>query len=106
MKDRLDIIAIGIENERSIVARMVGTLSGCAIVAPAGSQCSSVKGINYFTIRRLKREMYAGDGAVGFVDPQFIGVEVAVTFAKNFRQAQRSKDGAIEAFASFDVRDA
>ena len=85
MKDRLNVVAIGIENERSIVARMVGALSGCAIVAPTGGQCCSVKGIYHFTIWRLKRKMYAGERAVSLVDPQFIGVKVALAFTKDFR---------------------
>src|SRR3546814_2988545 len=55
--DRLDIVAVGVEQERGVIARMIGPLARRAIVAAARRQPGLVKGIDRRAIRRLKRQV-------------------------------------------------
>jgi hypothetical protein len=106
MKDRFNVVAVRVEDERSVVARMVCPLSGRTVVVPPSAQCREVEGVDHFAARRLEREMDSGDRAVGLVDPQLVGMKVPFTDDQNLTQAQTRQDGAIEAFAGLDVGDA
>src|SRR3546814_8817658 len=55
--DRLDIVAVGVEQERGVIARMIGPLARRAIVAAARRQPGLVKGIDRRAIRRLKGQV-------------------------------------------------
>src|SRR3546814_14696067 len=55
--DRLDIVAVGVEQERGVIARMIGPLARRAIVAAARRQPGLAKGIDRTAIRRMKRQV-------------------------------------------------
>jgi hypothetical protein len=57
MKHGLDVVAVGIEREGCVVARVVGAFSRAAIVAPTMVESGCMEGVNAFPVRGLKREM-------------------------------------------------
>ena len=55
--DRLDIVAVGIEQEGAVVARAVRAFTGRAIVTAAGGKTRAIEAIDGFAIRSLKRQV-------------------------------------------------
>jgi hypothetical protein len=54
--DRFDVVAVRVEGKSSVVARMVGALSGRAIVAPASAEGRRVEGVNALAFQAKDRE--------------------------------------------------
>src|SRR3546814_13873783 len=63
--DRLDIVAVGVEQERGVIARMIGPLARRAIVAAARRQPGLVKGIDRRAIRRLNGRVMPPGQTIG-----------------------------------------
>ena len=62
-----------------------------------------MEGDDCFTISRLEREMHSRDWPVSFVDIQHIRLEGALTLDEDIGQTKRDENGAVEAFAGFDI---
>src|ERR1700736_4873249 len=69
---RLDIVAVGIDQERGEIARaVIGARTGAAIVAPSGLQSLAVKLLDRRVIMRAERDMGAGAGrSLVEIEPQ------------------------------------
>ena len=106
MKYGFNVVAVGIDREGRVVARVVGALARRSVVAAARSQRRPVKGLDRLPVRRLEREMDARHVAVGHVDPELVHVEMPVAFDERVSQAERRQHGPIEALAGFQVLDA
>ena len=57
MEDRLDVVAVGIERESRVVARVVGALAGPAVVAAAMGERRRMKRLNALPVPRLEGEV-------------------------------------------------
>ena len=58
MPRRLDVVAIGIEHERTVVgARYCGSRPGDAVVASAGGDRFAMKSLDHREVARLEREV-------------------------------------------------
>ncbi len=58
MAYRLDVVAVGVENERAVIVRMIlRTQTGSAVVASAGRNRGLVKVIDNAPLRRRKRDV-------------------------------------------------
>src|SRR5260370_1548550 len=67
---RLDIVAVGIDQERGEIARaVIGPRAGAAIVAASGLQSRGVKLLDRGVVGRAERDMCAGTG------PPFVGTK-------------------------------
>src|SRR5437762_503954 len=73
VKYRLDVVPVGIEHERRIVAAMVLALAGLAMVAAAGGYRGAMERFDLLRSARLEGQMNARYRAIGTIDPQLIG---------------------------------
>lgn len=73
MEDRLDVVAVGIEQEGGVVAGMITALTWPAIILAASGKPCLVKFRYRLAIRDLESEVHPRCWPVGGVDPQFVG---------------------------------
>src|SRR5688572_17103958 len=59
MEYRLDIVAIRIHHESSVISRMIGARTRRTIVAPTGRQCRLVEAIDNLPVLGLESQMHA-----------------------------------------------
>ena len=105
MKHGLDVVAVGIEREGCVVARVVGAFSRAAIVASTMLKSGRMEGVDAFPVPGLKRQMNPGNRAVGLVDPKFVAREML--WALGCEVASQSlQDSAVKLPTRFEVGDA
>ena len=75
MKHGFDVVAIRIENECGVVARVVRALAGRPVFTAPGSQRGTVERVHRLEVRHLEREVDMGDVGIGGVDEQLIGMK-------------------------------
>ena len=105
MKDSLNVVAVGIEDESAVVARMVRTLSRRTVVSPTSRERSAVKGMHCLVVCCLEGQVNTRHVSISLVDKELVSIEEACAFDDDIRQAERSKDSGMEALAGLDVRD-
>jgi hypothetical protein len=109
--DRLDIVAVGVDQERGVIGRaVVGARSRAAIVAAAGFQALGVEFLDRGVIRRRECDMRAGAfGVLGEVKPQrrlaFGSKARAAVVARTQYVSEGFERRLIEAHAFVDVAD-
>jgi len=59
MKHGFDVVAVGVDQECCIVARVIRALAWLTIAHPAGLQPRAMKAVDHFTIGSLKCQMHA-----------------------------------------------
>jgi hypothetical protein len=102
VEHRLDVVAVGVQQEGGIIARMIRTLSRRAVVLAAGRTPGLVEGLDHGPVLRLKGQMMparqlAGRRlAVSGGDEQFVGPEITVALAAQ-RHAQNLEHRLVEA---------
>jgi hypothetical protein len=82
------------------------TLTGRPIVPAARSERGAVEGVDSRPIRRPERQMNSRErsiGAVGRIDPKFVGAEVAIAFADRVSEADCCQHGPVENTAAVEV---
>ena len=89
MIDRLDIVAVGIEQEGGVIAGMIGPLAGRAIVGAAGRQPRLVEGLDHRLVLRLESAGAWGRSAC-LARPSLSAVEIASSSAPNMPSASKS----------------
>ena len=79
MIDGLDVVAIGIEHERRVIAGMVMTLARRAVVAAAGGECSRMETLHGCAVGRLEGDAHDVHGEA--FDAPFVvnGTELYLT---------------------------
>jgi hypothetical protein len=61
--DRLDVVAVGVDQERGEIGRaVIRARAGAAIVAASGAQPGGVKFLDRGMVGRAERQMRAGTG--------------------------------------------
>ena len=76
-----DVVPVWVEQEGSVVARVIGTFRRPAIVATAGGQTGFIKSFHHFPIRGLKRQIDMCRGCLLIaIDIHLIEDEVIVVF--------------------------
>src|SRR4051812_45920031 len=107
--NRLDIVAVGIDQERGKIARaVVRAGAGAAIVAAAGFQAFGMKFLDRGVIFCAERDVGAGAGlAVMQMQPERGGALGAKTCARIVARTEhiteRGKGGGIEAHAGVEI---
>ena len=102
---RLDIVAVGIEEEGRVITWMVIPLAGSAIVASARFEAGLMETAHCVMVWCLEGEMNAGRLAAcrHRLDPELIAVEEAWTFDHPNILADRRYHSFVEALARFEV---
>ena len=110
MIDRLDVVAVRIEQESGVIAGViVGTFAGRAIVFAAGFEARGIEAVDRLAILGLESDvMAAGELSRGFRtvrrrDEKLIAPEMAGRIALD-RDAQDLEHGLVEAPARVEVR--
>ena len=106
MKHSFDVVAIGIENEGTVVAGMVGPLTRSTVVSPSGSERCFVERVNGFAIGCLEGQVHAGEVSVSLIYEQFIRVEETGSLLQYLGQSDGIKHSTVEPLAGLQVRDA
>jgi hypothetical protein len=106
MEDSFDVVAIGVEDECAVVARVIAAFARSAIVATSCCNCGRVECINRLAIWRLECQVNSGNLPISLVDPQFVSREVTLPFGIDVRLAKGGKHSAVETLAHIEVRDA
>jgi tetratricopeptide (TPR) repeat protein len=109
--DRLDIVAVGIEDEGGVIARMVGPFARGAIVGAAGGEGGLVEGVDRGAVFGLERQVDMGlrSGAIGGRDEKFVAIEELIAGRSHndpvalfeFASAHDSTDHEVEAAALY-----
>jgi len=117
MADRFEVDAIGIEDERAIIVRMImRPKTRAAIVFPSGFQRRFVERIHLGPGRRDKGDVNAGAMRTAVADPEerfsILSITDAVVAAGEFRRhfhddgdAQGQKRRIVKAFGGFKIAD-
>lgn len=98
MEDGFDVVAIGIEQEGCIIAWVIGSLSGLAIVAASGGQPCLMEQSYSLAIPRLEGQMHMRRLAFILsqgVDPELVAGDVPVVIRQQ-RKFERPEYRAIE----------
>src|SRR5689334_10536335 len=78
MPDRLEVVAVGIERERAVVAaRVLRTEAGRAVVAPAGGERGGVERVDRLARRGAEGDVRGAPGAIAIGDREVVRAVVA-----------------------------
>lgn len=101
----LDVVAIRVQDECTVVPGVVRPLAWGAVVSAARTKGSSVKRPHCFAIGSLKRQVNPRDWSICFVYEQLVYAEIAGSLDEAARPPERRDDSAIKAFASLEIGD-
>src|SRR3954471_24379581 len=109
--NRLDIVAVRIDQKRRIISRaVILPCPGAAIVAAAGLQALGMEFRDRGMVRRAERDMRTGARALVQMQPErgfALGAEArAGIIARAQHKAERRERGGIEAHAGVEICDA
>ena len=76
----LDVVAVGVEHVRGVVARVVAALPGRSVVTASGRESSLVERVHRLVVAGLEREMESGRRVVVIAREQLVGREVPLSF--------------------------
>src|SRR5690606_29793590 len=62
--DRFDVVAVGVVDERGVVARPVVAIAGAAVVSAAGVERRAVKRLDLLAALRFERDVQRHDGVL------------------------------------------
>src|SRR6187402_2570313 len=108
MEYRLDVVAVGIDQEGGVISRVIGALTRIAIGNAAGLDTGLKDLLHHLTAARLKRQMDSTGqmslcgAALLSRNEQLIGPKIIGTRAAN-RDLQAGEDGFVEALAGGQV---
>src|SRR5689334_7561560 len=73
MPDRLEVVAVGIERERAVVAaRVLRTEAGRTVVAPAGGERGGVERVDLLARRGAEGDVRGAPGAIAIGDREVV----------------------------------
>src|ERR671925_137304 len=103
--ERLDVVAVGIEQERRVVARSVRSVARGPVRAEAGLDACSMEGIDLFPRFRHEAEMQIRRRrlAVDDVDPREAHHTFNVPVLRPGRDSERGEDCRVETHARLEV---
>lgn len=104
MIDGLDVVAVRVESERGVVARMVSTLARRAVVDRTSCERSRVKAIHDLLAVRLKREMEPMGWRPAAAHEELVYREPSV-FGGSDTKPQRLQHRSVERPTRLDVPD-
>ncbi|WP_414654234.1 FadR family transcriptional regulator [Hyalangium sp.] len=100
----LDVVAIGVEHESSVVARAALVLTGPSVVSSAGIESGGVEAVQGLSIGRLEGQVDVSGQRLFRADVELIGPESSRALATQ-RDAQRLERSPVEAPARLEVTD-
>jgi hypothetical protein len=103
MVNGLDVVAVWIQNVRSVIAGVIFPLSWSTVVSASSCQRCFVEGIYSASIIRLEGEMYGRRAFFGSIDPELISRKMRIALANPMSLAECLEGGAIESFACIEV---
>ena len=98
----LNVVSVGIQHKRRVVAWVVGTLAGTPIVASASSQGRHMKLVDRRPFTGLKRQVNMRHGSTSLVHKQFIRIEAVSAFNERGGDIERFKNRAIKTLACLE----
>jgi hypothetical protein len=98
----LNVVAVGIKQEGSIVAGVVIALTRSSVVTPACCETGGVEALNDLVVLRLERQVDTSGQRLTARDEELIGEEVALSGIDN-RDADHVQHRSVEAPACLDV---
>jgi hypothetical protein len=98
--DHFDVVAVGIEEEPGVVARMIFPLARRSVVPASRRQSSAPSLVDHLAIAGLKGQMHMG-ALFARVDPELVGREMLVVAHDWY--ADNTEDGRVKALAGLQV---
>ncbi len=98
----LDVVAVGVEDVRRVVPRVIGPLARRAVVAASGSDRGLVEAVDRPAIGSLEREVEIGRRRSVGADEELVGGEPAVALPED-AEPERLERTRVEALARFEI---
>jgi hypothetical protein len=107
--DGLDVVAVGVEHERAVVAAVIlGALARRAVVPVAGLGQDAPELVDVVVRRRSERDVQAGRGrtvAARLLDRELLPLREALFLVERAVELDRGERQAVEALRLGEIRD-